>query len=539
MKGDPRAALAILLCVLFYFAYSGYLNSKYGTSNPQQPTQEQSSSAPAHSTPSEESGSPESGSADKPESDTSSVVRVDPASLILESDALRLQFSQELGAPSAIVLKEFGETPAKDAPRVDLARSPWAFRSSPLGERVPTLLGVRRDQDHLVFEWQAGSWAVSESYELSGLYDGKVSVEVTNRGDRASDLTLNVELGQVLPSEPAKSSLLPGVPAQAVSWVLGSAGSHEQTRLDSLCTAQGEWSADTPRTAVEYFGIDHHYFLAAVLPQDKAMSYRVSGKAAADGSCRLRYEGQQVFGSVAPQETVRTTYRFFVGPKILSQLESVHPDLPDTLSLGWFDAIARPLLGALKWLERLMGNFGLAILVLTALLKVLFYPLMKQASVSMKKMAKLQPEMQKIRQSYQDDPRRQQQELMKFMAQNKVNPMKGCIPILPQIPVFLALFNVLMQSIELRHAPFVGWLQDLSAPDPYYVTPVILGGLMVLQQKLTPNPGMDPTQQKILMIMPVIFAVMFLSMPSGLVLYTLTNTVISIGQQQWLNRHQA
>ena len=154
-------------------------------------------------------------------------------------------------------------------------------------------------------------------------------------------------------------------------------------------------------------------------------------------------------------------------------------------------------------------------------------------------MQKLQPEMNKLREKFKDDPQRQQRELMAFMSQNKVNPFKGCLPILPQIPVFIAFYNVLSQSIELRHAPFYGWLQDLAARDPYYVTPLLLGVLMFIQQKLTPNPGMDKNQERIMLMMPIIFTFMMLSLPAGMVLYMMTNTIVSILQQQWLNRKLA
>ena len=153
----------------------------------------------------------------------------------------------------------------------------------------------------------------------------------------------------------------------------------------------------------------------------------------------------------------------------------------------------------------------------------------------MKRMQKLQPEMKKIQEKFKDDPPTMQRELMKFMSTNKANPFQGCLPILPQIPVFIAFYNVLSQAIELRHAPFFGWIQDLSAADPYYITPILLAVAMFVQQKLTPTPGMDKTQERIMMMMPIVFSLMMLSLPAGMVLYMITNTIVSIAQQQWLN----
>jgi YidC/Oxa1 family membrane protein insertase len=152
----------------------------------------------------------------------------------------------------------------------------------------------------------------------------------------------------------------------------------------------------------------------------------------------------------------------------------------------------------------------------------------------MHKMKKLNPQMAAIKEKFKDDRARQQQELMKFMGANKINPMKGCLPVLPQIPVFFAFYQVLQTSISLRHASFGLWIQDLSAMDPYFVTPLLMGVAMFVQQKLTPTSGMDKTQEKILMLMPIMFTVMMLTLPAGLTLYMLTNTVIGIAQQKWL-----
>jgi YidC/Oxa1 family membrane protein insertase len=210
--------------------------------------------------------------------------------------------------------------------------------------------------------------------------------------------------------------------------------------------------------------------------------------------------------------------------------------LEKTLDLGFFAKITHPLLSGLHFLNNLVRNWGLAIIILTLLLKLLFYPLTRQAAISMNKMKKLQPEMNKIREKYKDEPQKMQQEIMRFMSVHKVNPMKGCLPILPQIPVFFAFYRVLSTSIELRHAPFFGWIHDLSSADPFYITPLLLGVAMFLQQKLTPTAGLDKAQERIMMLLPIFFTVMMLTLPAGMVIYMLTNTIVSVAQQQWLNR---
>ena len=214
--------------------------------------------------------------------------------------------------------------------------------------------------------------------------------------------------------------------------------------------------------------------------------------------------------------------------------QRIQPKLKQTIKFGWFALIAEPHWG-LKGLYNYVNNYGIAIIIITLLLKLLLFPLTKSSVLSMKKMQKLNPQMNKIREKYKNDPQRQQKEIMAFMAKHKINPMKGCVPVLAQTPVFIAFYNVLSQAIELRHAPFFFWIQDLSVADPYYVTPILMGAGMFFQQKLTPNASMDPSQEKVMMMMPVIFSVMMIS-PAGMVLYMLTNTMVSIIQQQILNK---
>ena len=209
----------------------------------------------------------------------------------------------------------------------------------------------------------------------------------------------------------------------------------------------------------------------------------------------------------------------------------------DTVDLGWFAVLSEPLCQATKWLYSLTGNWGFAIILLTVIIKIIFYPLTKSAAIAMHKSKKLQPEMQKLREKYKSDPRRQQQELMAFMAKHKINPMKGCLPMLPQMPVFFALYRVLSTAIELRHAPFMGWIVDLSAADPLYITPLVWGGTMFIQQKLTPSPGMDKSQQRIMMMLPAVFLGNddYSAVRHGTI-YMLSNTIVSIAQQKWLNK---
>jgi YidC/Oxa1 family membrane protein insertase len=217
--------------------------------------------------------------------------------------------------------------------------------------------------------------------------------------------------------------------------------------------------------------------------------------------------------------------------------------LDEALNYGWFTFLAKPLVSGLKFFYSYAGNYGVAIIILTILVKLLFWPLSQKSYKSMEQMKKLQPMVQKIKEKYGDDRQRMNQEVMELYKTYKVNPAGGCLPMLLQIPVFLGLYQGLLNAIELRHAPFIAhlpftdivWLADLSAKDPFYITPVVMGATMLLQQRLTPAPA-DPTQAKIMMFMPVVFTFMFLNFPAGLVVYWLVNNVLSIGQQWWMLR---
>jgi YidC/Oxa1 family membrane protein insertase len=252
--------------------------------------------------------------------------------------------------------------------------------------------------------------------------------------------------------------------------------------------------------------------------------------------------------SLAPGQTGGGDYLVFYGPRDLDVLEPLGHGLAEAVDFGWFDIIAKPMLAALKAIYSVVGNYGVAIIIITILVKLLFWPLTAKSYKSMKQMQKLQPQIKKLREKYKDDKQRMNQEVMQMYKTYKVNPMGGCLPMLVQIPVFIAFYKVLYGSIELRHAPFMLWINDLSAPDrlfpdlgiPYVggipVLTLLMGASMFLQQKMTPATMGDPTQQKMMMLMPIVFTFIFIQFPAGLVLYWLVNNLLSIGQQYYTNQ---
>jgi YidC/Oxa1 family membrane protein insertase len=227
--------------------------------------------------------------------------------------------------------------------------------------------------------------------------------------------------------------------------------------------------------------------------------------------------------------------RMFVGPKIQSHLEEVAPHLELTVDYGWLTFLAKPLFWIMSWINSLLGNWGFTIITITILIKLVFYRLSEAGYRSMAKMKKMAPRLQKMKERYGDDRQKMNQAMMEMYKTEKINPLGGCFPILIQIPVFIALYWVLLESVELRQAAFIFWLDDLSSPDPYYVLPLLMGATMLLQQKLNPAP-IDPMQAKVMMILPVVFTVFFLFFPQGLVLYWVVNNSLSILQQWVINK---
>lgn len=276
-----------------------------------------------------------------------------------------------------------------------------------------------------------------------------------------------------------------------------------------------------------------HYFVSAWIPNSETTN-----------NYRLRQKGKQdifllEFTSpttvVAPGEQGRVSARFYSGPKDTERLEEISPYLDLTVDYGWLWWIAKPLFSVLDWIHGFLGNWGFSIIAVTIVIKAAFFKLSATSYRSMAKMRKLSPMMADLKERYGDDRQKMSQELMKLYKKEKVNPLAGCLPILVQMPVFLALYWVLMESVELRHAPFILWIQDLSVKDPYYVLPLLMGLTMFLQFKLNPTPP-DPTQAKIMQLMPIVFTFLFLFFPAGLVLYWVTNNTLSITQQYIITR---
>ncbi len=276
-----------------------------------------------------------------------------------------------------------------------------------------------------------------------------------------------------------------------------------------------------------------HYFVTALVPANKQTNYRYYTNALANE----RY----IIGAISPVKVIEAAEQgtieeqLYIGPKVLKDLEKISEGLELTVDYGvlWF--IAKPLFMVLDKLHDFTNNWGWSIILVTIILKAVFFPLSAAGYKSMANMRRVQPRMITIKERYKDDKAKLNQAMMQIYKEEKINPLGGCFPILVQIPVFIALYWVLLESVEMRQATFALWLQDLSSPDPYFVLPLVMGITMFIQQKLNPAP-MDPVQQKVMSILPIVFTVFFAFFPSGLVLYWVVNNILSIAQQWQITR---
>jgi YidC/Oxa1 family membrane protein insertase len=283
-----------------------------------------------------------------------------------------------------------------------------------------------------------------------------------------------------------------------------------------------------------WIGMVEHYFVAAWLPPQDAPVQRqfYTDKVGSLYRAGVRFSA----GSIAPGQTGEIRASLYVGPQDQDVLAKTAAGLDRVVDYGVFTVLAVPLFILLKWLHGLIGNWGWAIIVMTIMIKGAFYPLNAAAARSMAKMKIIAPRMKALQEQYANDKQQLQIKMMEMYKTEKINPLGGCLPILVQIPVFIALYWVLLSAVELRQAPWILWIHDLSAPDPYYVLPVIYAITAYLQVKLSPTPITDPVQAKVMQIMPIAFSVLFIFFPSGLVLYWLVNNILQIAQQWHVNR---
>ncbi len=321
----------------------------------------------------------------------------------------------------------------------------------------------------------------------------------------------------------------PAGDSKMVSTYTGAAVYSEQDKFHKVDFSDIEKNKVSYTTVTNngWIAIVQHYFVTAVLPPLQTQREYYSRKLADN----LYAVGAILpVASIAPGARGEIKTSIYAGPEEQDKLKSIATGLELSVDYGWLTVIAAPLFWVLQYLYAWLGNWGLAIILLTVIIKLIFFPLSAASYKSMAKMKLVTPKMTKIREQYANDRMKQNQAMMDLYKEEKINPLGGCLPIVVQIPVFISLYWVLLASVELRHAPFYGWITDLAAADPYFILPALMMASMVIQTRMNPTPP-DPVQAKVMQIMPIAFGVMFFFFPAGLVLYWLVNNVLSIAQQ--------
>ncbi len=456
-------------------------------------------------------------------------------------------FNSQGGILEKFVLKNYKDTIAADSPNVDLIGEK-AFAKGPLG------LFLSRGGDDQVHTWKYGQWAFKGTDIAMTAQDGTKSLTFTGQvhGYRIERvLTFHADTYLIEENTTVTNLNKTGVDGSVAFTAAAKSMSAEDdnynpTKVAYLNKDGRDEMSDrddlkeeglTAAGGFKWGAIESNYFLFAIVPDSDDTSLSAGFQ---NDIFRMAVTREATF---IPNVAKAFKASYFLGPMDREMLSAMPGNLSEAVNFGWFDVLAKPLLIGLNFFYGYVHNYGIAIILLTIIIKLIFWPLSQKSYGSMEQMKKLQPMVAKLREKYGDDKQRLNQETMALYKTYKVNPMGGCLPMVVQIPVFFGLYKALLGAVELRHAPFIAhlpftdlpWLADLSAKDPYYITPIIMGASMFLQQKMTPSAG-DPTQQKIMMLMPLIFTFMFLQFPSGLVVYWLLNNVLSIGQQLMIAR---
>ncbi|WP_392564635.1 membrane protein insertase YidC [Orbus wheelerorum] len=391
------------------------------------------------------------------------------------------------------------------------------------------VLADGQDELRVPLTYQKDGVTYTKVYLLKrGKYAIDVSYEINNKSNQAVEVAMYGQLKQTveLPNDAIKE----GGGGLGLSSFRGAAYSSSSTNYSKYSFGDIEDKNLSVNSSVGWVAMLQHYFASAWIPtqdQDNLLYTRSTVK---KSQATVGFKGEDTVIDSGKNQTI--TAKLWLGPEIQSELKATAAHLDLIVDYGWLWFLSQPLFHLLTFIQSFVGNWGVAIIIITFIVRGILFPLTRAQYRSMAKMKLLQPRLQGLKERYGDDRKKMSQETMALYKQEKVNPLGGCLPLVVQMPIFLALFYMLGSSVELRQAPFMLWIQDLSAPDPYYIFPLIMGGTMFLIQKMSPTPVSDPMQQKLMTFMPLIFTVFFLWFPSGLVLYYIVSNLFTIVQQR-------
>ena len=543
---DKRIIIFLVLSMALIVLYP-YVMEKLGVMKRSEPAKQRNESADPLATATPVPPAPMDASTERPPAalKTPSVLakgEVPEQDVLVETDLVKIVLSNRGAVVKQWQLKRYRESIEKDAALVELVPPPPANVSMvpPLAVQVADpKLQLRLAQ--ALYKVSSTSLMLNDNQPTGSIdfsyVDPQSGVRIEKRltfANRNYLVDLKVERSGIT----GLATLSLGTNFGVHKWEEGFVGF-----IGPATLVNGKLDKSTPdkeeiRTGqVSWAALQDKYFLAAAIPAD-ALPHQVVIRKDGDKLVTVGLQTQTV------TDTVVTNYRLFVGPKEYDTLRGLGIGVEDTIDFGWFiygswaivRAVAKPLFFAMKYLYGIFHNYGVVIIVLTVGIKLVLAPLAYKSYKSMKQMAAVQPELQALQKKYAEDRERLNKELIKLYKDKKVNPVGGCLPMFIQIPVFVALFNILYMTIELRQAPFMLWIKDLSVQDPYYVLPILMGVTMFIQQKIQPTT-MDPKQAQIMLILPVFLTFLFITFPAGLVLYWLTNNVLTILQQVITDRY--
>ncbi|HQH79838.1 MAG TPA: membrane protein insertase YidC [bacterium] len=546
MKSEHRMVLAIVLATAFFILWYTVLNPNKEVARQETAVQQQAPASVQAST-----AAPTSVSSEAPAPSPAQRAEDDPQTAIevrtwkISNDLIEAEFTNDGGVATSWKMKKYNATIDKNSPLIDLSSSASevipAFALSFVDADIffpknPRYEMISADDSHVSFRWRSAEIEILKTIELvKGTYQADVSIEMKNLTSRPIRLKPKMAWGSRY--LPMKSGGFLGLgrqqPVEAMSPVYFMNGkAHRESDIAKLGLMKKEtgsllWSA-----------LEGRYFIASIIPriQGEELSSESGVIKSADGSGAV---ASLWTSAVLPEKIIpagdigKSLFSTYAGPKDLELLKRVGVEMDKAIDYGWFTIIAIPIVYLLQFFHEIINNYGIAIIMLTIFVKLLLHPINAKSLKSMKEMQRVQPQLKELQKKFKDDKQRLNQETMALFKAHKVNPMGGCLPMLAQFPIYIALYKVLWNSIELFRAPFFWFYKDLSAPDPYYIMPILLGLFMAAQQLLTPSASADPAQKKMMMIMPIMFCIFMLFLPVGLVLYILVNTVMSV-TQQWL-----
>lgn len=461
----------------------------------------------------------------------------------LETEKFAVTFTNYGAYPTRWELKGYtvrengAEEPISLVPSEDLPVAPLGLSFEKLSVGIPEKPRfdlVEAKKDLLRYQWSSIGLAIEKVYTVGeGEYDVGLKVVIRNAG--GTPINGQFSLVWTAAQQKEKDGGFLGflkrpsdikTPVYMLDGKVTRERSPAKIKKEEIRSGRLYWA-----------GIEDRYFLTAIVPRGEGEQLGVEMARFGEGDKAGFSSGVALpEATIAPKGAQEYNFTVYAGPKDMHILKAVGMNLEKAIDFGWFTVIAIPILYVLKFLYSVVHNYGVAIILLTILIKLLLHPISKKSMKSMKGMQQLQPRMKELKEKYKDDKERLNLEMMQLFKTHKVNPMSGCLPMVLQFPVYIALYRVLWNSIELYQAPFFWFYKDLSQPDPYFITPVLLGVAMLLQQKMTPSATADPMQQKMMMIMPLMFAVFLAFLPVGLVIYILVNTVMTV-VQQWMNNN--